>query len=1250
MKWITAAHLEQWAETLPARTVFPALIADLVRASAHEITALRFPSGDKGQVRGFDGVLQAEGVAPYVPDGDSIWEFGVTGDVIGKADGDYKKRTSEIDAATRAQTTFVFATPRTWDRPKKKLADWLKEKRNLGEWKGVEYLDGVALEAWLAGNPAVAARYARFELRLLPQLGASSTDEFWQEYSHRFSPPLAEEVLLAGRGPQAVDLVKKLMERSRTVPLAADSPDEVVAFAVAAIRKADPAARLFLEAHTLVVDTEDAARLLVNHQGLVFLPRGQARRFAGLLAQSGPTIVSAGADETRGVHEVLARPNNLVLGKAFVSMGYSEEAGYDLSRRCGRSLAVLARLIPSGTAEPPEWKDKADSLLPALLAGAWKSSEDKDKKVLADVAGRDDYESVEAPLRALTKLKDPPVDRVGDVWAMRAPVDAFLNLAHLLGAEHLRRFSLAATSVFASAPPPPKADEVFRLGGARNEAHSPWLREGMMTILLHMAVLHEQASFTVQGSTPQDYVNELVRRLPGLSSDYRLMVSLSDQLALLAEAAPIPFLDALERLLEGDAMAIRPIFDEQEGFLSPESHHVGVLWALETLAWDPAHLLRASVCLARLAAIDPGGRLSNRPINSLREIFLTWAPNTGATLAQRSGILTHVIRTVPEIAWQLLAKLLPKHHDSAGVTHQPRFREAQRGEEVLTFGRVWEAQAVVVDLALQHVGDVTERWAALIDTLSELRPESLDRTLLALEGFLEKGPGDAQSEVWDALRKEAKRHRAFAGTEWALKEEVLARVEALVTKYQPEDLVAVSAWLFDDWTPDVPERVGADNPLEVVEELRTAALRDIYAQGIGALVQFALTVKLPQLVAGPLSRLQFSREEFLFLLSALHDAGEKTRPLTPLLVSAGLNKYPNSWEKDLVALLHEKNLSAADAAHLLSALPEGRHTWDLVASLGGEIEAIFWRSRHSYGGSPESQDLRFLAEKYLSYGRPLAALEALQRGLDDVSTELLRTVLEATVHEINEAPEKSGNMTGHYLKRAFSSLESRPDVTLEEIAKWEFMYLPFFSRGRNKKPLALHKLMVQNADTFMSLVSAVFKPANGRPEELTPEARRFASAAYELLSGVQIIPGQNGTDVDLEVLRAWCSDVRRIAREVDRVAVTDSRIGQLLAHAPCSSQDGAWPHEAVRAIIDEIASDELERGVVIERFNMRGVYTKSMGEGGRQERELAEQVRTWVKAMANYPRTAALLVKLADGWVRHAEQADVEAAKDSLKW
>lgn len=224
MRWVTANHLEQWADSIASRTDLSELISDLVRASASTIDDFRFPDCDSAQIRGFDGYLIATGVPPYVPDGESVWEFGVDLDCVNKANADYASRTESPVAVDRANTTFVFVTPRTWDRPKATLEKWVSDRRGEGLWKDVRVIDGVALEEWLSTQPAVAANFAK-KLGLVPTVGVQSTDDFWEEYAARFDPVLTEAVILAGRENQAQELVQQLRDQQYRHIWQADSPE-----------------------------------------------------------------------------------------------------------------------------------------------------------------------------------------------------------------------------------------------------------------------------------------------------------------------------------------------------------------------------------------------------------------------------------------------------------------------------------------------------------------------------------------------------------------------------------------------------------------------------------------------------------------------------------------------------------------------------------------------------------------------------------------------------------------------------------------------------------------------------------------------------------------------------------------------------------------------------------------------------------------------------------------------------------------
>ena len=129
--------------------------------------------------------------------------------------------------------------------------------------------------------------------------------------------------------------------------------------------------------------------------------------------------------------------------------------------------------------------------------------------------------------------------------------------------------------------------------------------------------------------------------------DWRVWASLGSLLPLLAEAHPDQFLSAVDAGLIGLEPTLLPLFDGDDGGLTSAPSHIGLLWALENVAWSPQLLPRASLALGRLAALDPGGKSSNRPSNSLGDIFRPWLPQTSADLDQRLVRSRSSLRTPP---------------------------------------------------------------------------------------------------------------------------------------------------------------------------------------------------------------------------------------------------------------------------------------------------------------------------------------------------------------------------------------------------------------------------------------------------------------------------------------------------------------------------------------------------------------------------------------------------------------------------
>ncbi|MBB3271388.1 hypothetical protein FHW75_002543 [Pseudomonas sp. OG7] len=1254
MKWINALELGQWADTLQGRDKLPELVEDLIWATATRVHRLRFLHGDMGQVRGFDGYLNVEANSPFVPNGKSIWEFGTNGAGKVKAEGDYAKRTGEVDVAVRAECTLVIISPRTWDTPKVKVEDWLDEKNALNEWKRVVYLDGPLLEGWLAQSPAVASRWARNAFKRAPQRGVLSTDEFWEFFSRRFDPALVEDVLLAGRESQADHLLRTLTQGSGRLAFAADTTDEVIAFAVAAIRKAPELVRKPLEARTLIVETEEAARYLVSTCNLIYLPRLAARSCVGLLKSSGPTVISAGAEDRKNEHVELVRPTSAQLGKAFTAMGMSEVEGYEVARTCGRSLAVLARQKPSGTAELPTWVGDADALIPAMLAGAWVCDVQHDQDILSALSQKSYYDTEDDLLQFLV-MQDSPIERIDNLWATRAPVDAFLHLAHRIGRRHLAQFKAALIAVFetaAAAHKPPSADQPFILSSKRDQdnSHSEQLRNGLMTTLLHMAVLHRHANFNVAGCDPQSFVDDLVKSIPGLSSNVTLLASLNQNLSLLAEASPKSFLEALERQLEGASPSILPIFDEHPGMLTPVTYHCGLLWALEVIAWDATYFERAVLALAKLAAIDPGGKLSNRPINSLRAIFLSWCPGTSVTTRRRLTALQSTVSAVPEIAWPLLASLLPSSQDTSSVTEKPKFREyEQHHGETLTYGLVWESEAKIIALAVDAAEMLPERWITLINALPNFQSAPFEVAVERLAEVLSLVSADVCAQIWKALNLQIKQHQKYSSADWAMTKERIDCLLPLIERFAPQALVDKFTWLFDEWMPPVDgiDDEGADIE-QLAEKARLQALRSVYETlGIQGIVQLASRAQISHFVIYSALRLELSYEERLELLTGLLAGDAQDLELAAGVVLAdGIAHFEDSWKEAARSVLLSCGLGVEVIARLLERIPESEQTWRYVESFGDEVGKSYWTIKTPYPLEVTVGELFFAMGKYREASRPSAALSAASRRLDDVPTEQVVSLLMDGVAERNGKPGAMLGTSFFDVEKIIRELAERSDTTLRQIANLEFAYLPILRKG----PQALHQMLLKDPNFFISLVSMVFRAKGAAPAEVSALQKSQATNAYQLLKSLKTLPGQTGEEVDQETLLAWCLELRHLAAQVNREDITDQLIGQVLAHAPLSSIDGAWPHEAVRHVIEALASSQIELGVCIERSNMRGVFSKAIGEGGDQERDLAYQARAWAQASVDFVRTHAMLEQIAQSWLRDAERADTMAKQDALRY
>lgn len=1245
MKWITATELQRLAERHDFRDILPALVSDLIRASVKQIDHFRFPSGDKGQVRGFDGFLLSKERYTYIPEGLSYWEFGVSANDARKLKTDFAKRVEEVPEKERKNISFVFVSPRTWDNPQLKLPDFIKEMMVDAPWQEFLYIDGSQLESWLDLCPAVAARFARYELKLTKQTGLRSTDEFWAEYSTRFKLNLTEEVLLCARQEQATQAIEHLQNGEGTKVFVADSADEVTAFSVAAIRNSEPQVRLYLEARTLIVDTVEATHFIHGQENYSYLPCGEASQNHGIL--NGPVLLGRGRNNPRNDYPVLTRPSFSDFGRALKSMGYPEDKGYEISKKCGRSITILQRVISSGYDTPPQWVQDVEHLIPALLVCSWDNSCDLDKQAISHFLGDIDYEDFEAQIIRLIRLEDPPIDKEGNIWCVRAPIDAWNYVGYSFPAKTFKLFAEVFTQVF-SFTPEAHTDEGFSFSSPVQ--YSSWLRKGLATALLQIAQLSEQFELTLpEGKSGQEFVNRIIAELPNLKNDCRLLISLQNHLPYLMEAAPDPLLDTLEHLLEGNGEKILPIFDEKEDFFAPSSAHTGFLWGLETLAWSPIYLERVATILARMAAIDPGGRLGNRPINSLRAIFLAWYPHTNANYALRWAILKKVIEKVPTIRWELIEALLPKFHDNCSETSKPVLADFGASEkEVVTKPELSNSTCEIIRVALLYIDHDVKKWDALIQTLPLIPIEMQNEILDAYESEIQKIDEEKQLGYWRVLKDFLGKHVELADADWTLKGPSLERIGQLVEQYSPKSPATRLTWLFDGWTLSLKNGEGYNQ--KVVDARRIEAISEILkTEGIEGVLQLTNRVKLPEFIGPALVNSGCDIETLVQFVSNIMQSDPKFDDLICLISGAAYRKFEDEWRNVIGTLYNEQNWPDAKTALLFLNWPDQRDNWEFIQRLSEGAEKAFWSKKGFYQIDGEL-DLKIIAaQNFLSVNRGRAVIETMYQSFSEFSPELILEVLDSTIDEISQNPKSVNTMFTYYLEKTFEKIHERNDISVEDIAQREYVLLPLFERS--KLNLKIYDFIANDAAFYVSLLENVFisekKELNSEP---TPESKNRATASYRLLNAFKEVCSSKLHVKTLEQLREWSTSVINIAEEKGRKKIAEEYIGQLLAHAPENTEQNTWPPLKICNLIEELESEYIEKGIRVERFNMRGAFSKAFFEGGKQERQLAGKYLNWAKACVQHPRTSAMLKAISESWEEDAKREDLRAEQDKMRW
>lgn len=1261
---IRANEIQDWAaDNISARTRLSVFLRTLVNSTGLALERVDFPGNDDAERPGWDGFTETSVGTPWIPEGKTGWEFGVTEKIKQKADGDFEKSARGTPtAAERAEITFVFVTPRRW--PGK--GDWVVAMRATKQWKEVRAYDASDLEQWLQESPAAQAWFAGETQR--PSEGVRSLDRCWSDWTNATNPPLAAELFDTAKSVVKPEIVKLLAAPAeKPLIVSADSNDEALAAIAQAFSDPDLVGK---RDRVLVFDRPGSLPKLAhgNQDFIAVVHTREVERELGPLTSKLRAIVVYPKNALNDAPDVtLETLTHEALQKGLEAMEFDRDQIQRLTEESGHSLTVLRRRLSNVSAiRTPAWaadSDKARWLVPFVLLGAWNATNETDKTAVTGIAGGDArYDEMEVRIGELVRLEDAPMWSIGDYRGVVSKLDSLFAIAQAVTLPDLRRFLGLARTILSEDDPSlelPEKDRWLAVIKGKRRAFSNAVRTGVAETLVLLAV-HGKELFRRIGFDGETEVSRLVEELL-LPLTTRKLEANNDDLRTYAEAAPETFLRILEDDLRGGTPAvlglIRPVDTTLFGAGSPRS---GLLWALEGLAWSPRTFLRSVLILARLAEIELNDNLSNKPIASLQSIFRSWMPQTAVEHDGRVAAIMRLFEKHPAVAWTICVDQFGGFgHEFGQYTHKPTWRRDGEGfgEPFKIRGPTLQFQAKMVELALSQPSYTADMLCDLIERLHGLGKEFQQRVWDLVDAWRKNGVSDSATArvrekiritvlSRDAGRKQPGIHRATL-TEAARK--VYAELE-------PADLIQKHAWLFkDSWIRESADEIWGEEKeyekhQERIDGMRVDALKGVYSErGFDGVFDLALQGSAQGQVGWHMARDVLAKSDIAsFILATLRPGSNQLPPeRAGILRGALIALKPEERESLLSGTLAA--LDDSEKARLLLLAPFDRSTWHMVDRLSPESQKSYWEEIQPGSVIEPREAIDEAVERLLKAKRPKVAFAVVRLAIENVRPDLVVDLLNEIARPGNEN-DKDVRLNSYDIKKAFELLTGHSGVSLEDKAKLEFAYIDVLAGGLGSDESHignLERYIEMNPMLWVQALAWAFKRKSGGedpPAFERPEGRQdLAERGYRLLEGMRRIPGlrEDGT-IARENLASWVQAVRTASAEIDRLELCDINLGGLFAHAP-EGAVSVWPCEAVRDVMEELNSRKVFDGAHTGIYNLRGVHWR--GEGGAQERELAAKYRGWGEALRfTHPHlSSSLLLEIAQTYEKEAEREDAEA-------
>lgn len=845
------------------------------------------------------------------------------------------------------------------------------------------------------------------------------------------------------------------------------------------------------------------------------------------------------------------------------------------------------------------------------LIGEFDSANSNDKKIVSELL-RCDEDSLLDVVQEINSTDDQVLELRNTTWKVLDIKSTIKQLSKYIYNNHIDDFADTYLRILSEINPAldfPTDERYMANIYKKSRAYSATIRTGVangMAMLANNQDILSKCSANKIANT----VNNTVYGLLSDNQNPKLWMSITDNTSLIAQASPVQFLSRLESALEiKNDNPIATSIKESSGdsFFQPD-YMTGLYWALADLSWDKKYFARASLALAKIAALEIyQTENKKRSLDTILHTILPWQPKTLASLDVRHSVVEKIVDEHRTVGRELLKGLLPNMTLTTMERELPEWLDITNTLQPVTQQELWKESSYYSNLYIDTAESLQEIIDA-IENIDHLTDDAFSNFTDQLNEHLQKMADKDKQVIWEVLLKKINNLDRRSKD----KDKRVGILKKIADDIEPENDLCKSIYLFSNYDHElIGYKDWEKGKKELEEKQRESLLKILNSDNaIRQLNELINQAKIPHTIGSSLGSIDYPSIENMLLPKFLNENKAEKEFISNFIYTRYFYYKGNiNW----VDKLDFANWNNKQKILLLLALPFSQSTWDLLdTQQDKDLTKEYW-NRVDHFRRTDDKYSEAAVKSLLKAKRPLAAIEYIASAIIMGDSSIKQRIdpelcLKALMASLNTTEDISGTNNLQYeIGRVFKYLYDSIDYTQTGLWEAEWAYLKLFGKNGIGQPRALIYRIANNADFFCELIKIYKSDPHGTKHQELDEAIRYrlVKVLSLLFNDFTIMPGidQYGTFRE-DNFTAWIHKVEEICKASGHLDFAQSVIGRYLINSP-EDKSGLWINKTVAKTLDRNNSVSMRSGYNMGIRNARGIH--EVDETGEAEASLRDK-------------------------------------------